>query len=794
MTTMLGREFESEEQAETCYQQYARKAGFGIRRDNIRRNVNGNITGRTWVCSREGFRAAKYLQKRSRQREPRPLTRSGCQAQFRIILNSERKRWSCNYFQAVHNHNLTPPQLVHHLRSHRTVTDPELVMATSLQRVGVTPLQIHEFMVDRSGGYNRVGYNRVDVQNKLASNRRRHLKESDAETCLSYLEGKKSSDPSFFYDITVTSSNRLGDLFWCDGRSCADYALFGDVIAFDATYKTNAYRKPFVVILGINHHRRSIVFGFALLSDETEHTYTWLLETFLTAMNNKQPKAVITDGDKAMRNAIIKAFPQASHRLCCWHLARNAQTNVTSTEFTKDFRRFMLNAYSEEEFETKWKLMVEKHQVGQFEWVRKMYDERQMWAEAFLRGKFFGSMRSTQRSEGMNAFLNHYVNRRLRLIDFVKQMDRLMDRQREGEGKDNFDNCEGSHVLITHLKMYERQAAVTYTRAMFRLVRDELEKEGLLMAIIGGRDVMSTTYFVRHFGVSGNEVKVVITKPTNTVCCCCKLFETNGIPCSHTFVVLKAENITEIPRSIILSRWTKDAKIMDHSSLETCSTIAHYMTEEARVGLIFSSCRTLLRYAASSVGAYNVAITNIHNLTLRLEAMCQKDKSVAEPVRRSDNVVQDPDIVLTKGSLKRPKLGQQQQRKCSRCGVPGHNVRKCKHNTRQNQPFEDSCSQYNDIFSGSNVLRQHGLDRTLSSHVPSQHPHSRATKMSVAYPNTHCGVPLGSLSDSWLEHIPTTTDSDTSIPTLNTSTSTGRFNSIATSFCGPTNYGDIRKR
>ncbi|KAH9803232.1 protein FAR1-RELATED SEQUENCE 5 [Citrus sinensis] len=562
MPTMLGREFESEEQAETW---------------------------RTWVCSREGFRAAKYLQKRSRQREPRPLTRSGCQAQFRIILNSETKRWSCNYFQAVHNHNLTPPQLVHHIRSHRTVTDPDLVMAASLQRVGVTPSQIHEFMVDRSGGYNRVGYNRVDVQNKLASNRKRQLKESDAETCLSYLEGKKSSDPLFFYDITMTSSNRLGDLFWCDGGSCTYYALFGDVIAFDATYKTNAYQKPFVVILGINHHRRSIEFGFALLLDETEHTYTWLLETFLTAMNNKQPKA------------------------------------------------------------------------------------------------------------------------------------------REGEGKDNFDSCEGSLVLITHLKMYERQAAETYTRAMFRLVRDELEKEGLLTAVIGGRDVMSTTYFVRHFGVSGNEVKVVITKPTNTVCCCCKLFETIGIPCSHTFVVLKAENITEIPGSMILSRWTKDAKIMDHGSLETCSTISHYMTEEARVGLIFSSCRNLLRYAASSVGAYNVAITDIHNLTLRDQSW------------DSNNNENAADVV-----------------------------------------FQD--------------IMQHGLDITLSSHVPSQHPHSRGTKMSMPYPNTHRGVPLGSLSDSLLEHIPTTIDSDTSIPTLNTSTSTGRFDSIATSFCAPTNYGDIRKR
>lgn len=152
-------------------------------------------------------------------------------------------------------------------------------------------------------------------------------------------------------------------------------------------------------------------------------------------------------------------FPEASHRLCCWHLARNAQTNVNNTEFTRDFRRCMLNAYSEEEFERKWKLIVDKHEAILNEWVRKMYDERHMWAEAFLLRKFFGGMRSTQRSEGMNVYLNHYVNRRLWLIDFVKQMNRLMNRQREGEGKDDFDSCERHPVLITHLKMYEKQAA-----------------------------------------------------------------------------------------------------------------------------------------------------------------------------------------------------------------------------------------------------------------------------------------------------------------------------------------------
>lgn len=168
---------------------------------------------------------------------------------------------------------------------------------------------------------------------------------------------EKSADPAFYYQFTVNEDNKLGDLFLCDEGARADYAVFGDVLAFDATYRTNSYRKPFVVLLGINHHRRTIVFGFALLSYETEQMYTWLLETFLAAMDRKQPKTVITDGDKAMRKAISKKFPQAKHRLCCWHIGRNAQANVNK-EFTSDFRRCMLRPYTQERFEKKWKEII----------------------------------------------------------------------------------------------------------------------------------------------------------------------------------------------------------------------------------------------------------------------------------------------------------------------------------------------------------------------------------------------------------------------------------------------------
>ena len=62
------------------------------------------------------------------------------------------------------------------MRSHKRVTGPDLAAALSLHRVRVPPSQIHEFMVDRSRGYDQVGYTRVDVQNRLDSNKQRQLK------------------------------------------------------------------------------------------------------------------------------------------------------------------------------------------------------------------------------------------------------------------------------------------------------------------------------------------------------------------------------------------------------------------------------------------------------------------------------------------------------------------------------------------------------------------------------------------------------------------------------------------
>ena len=160
-------------------------------------------------------------------------------------------------------------------------------------------------------------------------------------------------------------------------------------------YRTNAYKKPLVVLVSVNHHYQTVVFGSALLIDESVGTYEWVLETFLIAMMNRKPISLVTDGDKAMRKAIKKVLPHVCHRLCSWHLQRNAFTNVHIKDFTSIFARCMFMRVSAKEFEKVWHQMVENLGLNENRWVIEIYGKRKRWAEAYLSGKFFAGMRST---------------------------------------------------------------------------------------------------------------------------------------------------------------------------------------------------------------------------------------------------------------------------------------------------------------------------------------------------------------------------------------------------------------
>lgn len=83
----------------------------------------------------------------------------------------------------------------------------------------------------------------------------------------------------------------------------------------------------FVPFTGIDNHQRCVTFGAALIAQETEEYYTWLLHSFLNAFGSA-PSIVVTDQDRAMRNAVLNVFPQSRHRLCMWHIGKKLTVKV----------------------------------------------------------------------------------------------------------------------------------------------------------------------------------------------------------------------------------------------------------------------------------------------------------------------------------------------------------------------------------------------------------------------------------------------------------------------------------
>ncbi|XP_077227446.1 protein FAR1-RELATED SEQUENCE 5-like [Tasmannia lanceolata] len=115
----LGMQFDSDEAARAWYNDYARRLGFSIRIGrNERSQRTKEIISRQFLCSKEGSRDKRYIDRKDRVRPERPLTRVGCKAMIMVKKRGPNK-WVVTRFEKLHSHELVTPDKVPFLRSHR---------------------------------------------------------------------------------------------------------------------------------------------------------------------------------------------------------------------------------------------------------------------------------------------------------------------------------------------------------------------------------------------------------------------------------------------------------------------------------------------------------------------------------------------------------------------------------------------------------------------------------------------------------------------------------------------------
>ncbi|XP_028116641.1 protein FAR1-RELATED SEQUENCE 5-like [Camellia sinensis] len=220
------------EDGEAFYNAYAKAKGFSIRKSRFNTNKEGKVVSRLWLCSREGQRLPKYLDRvAEKSRAPKALTRVGCKAQFRIRYDAdagEGGKYVVTHFVADHNHELAEQHCVMYLRSHRILNSADKAQAMAIRNVGVKTSQIMDYMVNQSGSYENVGFVCTDLHNHIQAERRAEVEDGDAQGALVYLCAKLDVDARFFYKYGVCNDNKLQNLFWADSKSRANYAKHYD--------------------------------------------------------------------------------------------------------------------------------------------------------------------------------------------------------------------------------------------------------------------------------------------------------------------------------------------------------------------------------------------------------------------------------------------------------------------------------------------------------------------------------------------------------------------------------------
>ncbi|XP_058114875.1 protein FAR1-RELATED SEQUENCE 5-like [Magnolia sinica] len=727
----LGMQFKTADEAYTWYNNYARQVGFSVRINGQEKSKrDGEVISRVFVCSREGKRRDKDVNREKRSKGEQVNTRIGCQAYLMV----KRRRgptediWEVTRFHELHNHDLMSPTKAIFLRSHRRVKPTAENYIENLSGVRVHGDNTLPSPVEGTGGLGNVGVSPRNLYNHLSTKRREGLAKGDAKTVLDYCKEMQKNNPSFFYAMQIDEEDRLCNFFWADARSRMTYRYFGDVVCFDTMYKIDQYKIPLVPFTGVNHHKQPVLFGCALLCEDTEASFVWLFTAWLDAMHGRHPATFITDQDEAMAKAAARVFPRTNHRLSMWHIVKRAPDKLPQVynahkSFGDDFHACYRLSETIDQFEERWRQLIIDYNLGENAWLQSLYEIREKWVPAFTRNTFCAGMFTSQQNAGMNSFFDGYVGKKTTLQEFVKLYDKALDHRYNQECEADFQTLYTNPVLKIYLPMepqstdayprisnpvlkmqlpMEIQAAETYTRVVFKEFQEELVRSlsYTVEEVEGGWDLK--TYRVRQYWHEIRPHTVTFNVSETRATCTCLMFESEGILCRHALKVFLTSGVLELPSYYILERWTRNARIRDVYDQQEVIMPADL---KKSVTLRYNDlCRRAIKCAedgATSVEVYDMAVSAIERclkeiteakkiearnaqLSALLTGSIQEDHmEEASQVGHPSNQINlhDPPGMVTKIGPSNQMFDRQRKviKTCSVCRGNDHDKRKCPH-------------------------------------------------------------------------------------------------------------------
>ncbi|KAH6797045.1 hypothetical protein C2S52_021599 [Perilla frutescens var. hirtella] len=598
MKPLVGMMFKNLSDGIEFYKVYAARCGFDIRLGTAKKYKDGTITLRYVYCNKQGSKnsAKEYddVSGHVMKKRRRVSRRMDCMARISFKFKGEHG-------------------------------------------VNVGPMRCYKLFKQVVGAYSNVGCTSSDVKN-FTRDLRAYIDGADAQMILDNLFRKRELCPAFFFDYCVNADDQLTCLMWADPICRRNFALFGDIVSFDASYSTNRYEMIFTPFTGKDNHGKCVTFGAALLSSEDNEAYSWVLDNFKVCMG-RSPAMLITDQDPGLKITVQRSLSETRHPLCMWHIMLKVLDKVPAhlrknELFREKFNNIVWSDFIEPvEFEKKWEKIMVEFGLTETSWFSSIAldSQRHTYAE----------MNSLDES-------------------FVPELR--------------------TPILL------EKHAATVYTTSIFHKVQKEIYAACFkcrLMSIV--HDERQLVYEVNDgcYGI----FQVRYDRDENTVVCSCAKFVRKGLLCCHIFIILKDLSFDRIPDKYMLSRWRRTS-YFDAGNGGSGDLVNHCAGLEDNKVMIntciseFYACITLVEGDKERTSELLRGVRDLKIIIGQnddMENSDDKDKLFSDfygsaPPSKID--VLPPKFVKMKGSESRLKPREEKQ--VERANKPLRTCRKCK--------------------------------------------------------------------------------------------------------------------
>ncbi|XP_031108430.1 protein FAR1-RELATED SEQUENCE 5-like [Ipomoea triloba] len=336
----------------------------------------GKVLSKYLVCSRQGFKQPTKevcpiedgVDGTSISPKRRRVTNRVCCNAKIIFKFMGDGGYSVFSLEVRHTHCLCSEASKSFMRVNRKLNLGHQSFVANCARANIGPIKSFKLYKQMEEEYADVGATRVDFQN-FKRDLMAYISGGDAQLIVEKFLHKKELWSTFFFDYDADEYNQPSRVFWANPVTQQNFACFGDVVSFDATYNL-----IFVPFTGMDNHKKSVTFATGLIAKKNIDSYVWLLDNFKRAMGHELTY-VVTDQDPALRVVVPRVFTSSRHRFCMWHIMTKIGDKVGAVLANdQSFHRAHNDVVRDEcitieQFESKWLEAMEVHGLGEHRWL-----------------------------------------------------------------------------------------------------------------------------------------------------------------------------------------------------------------------------------------------------------------------------------------------------------------------------------------------------------------------------------------------------------------------------------------